>query len=280
MIMAAFVVLLLFNAVTANSGEMIYKAEGGEVVLTPGSVAHPIDNMMWKHDTDIAVLWDGEETQAYRQFEGHGVLNTTTGTLTLTGLTQIHSGSYIAEVNGRVTNTAQLQVISPVTKPVVSTWCDPAMTHCILTCEGNATDSGPLSYRWQASGKVWCSTNMCNITKDMKEWLFMCTLENPVGAITSNPVINPLIKRNWMFTLMCLIPLAGGILVVCVLFFRHKHRKERTYMISNGGGALQNVESVACKDNNNATETPLDEVTVTTSHEQTNGQKTIHEEQN
>ncbi|XP_070849971.1 uncharacterized protein [Chaetodon trifascialis] len=286
--MAASVVLLLFAAVTANSGETIYKAEDDEVVLTPGSVADPITTMMWKHDADIAVLWDGEETQAYRQFEGHGVLNTTTGTLTLTGLNLNHSGSYTAEVNGQVVNMAQLQVISPVSKPAVSTWCDPAMTHCSFTCEGNATNSGPLSYRWQASDGVLCSTNVCNITKDVKELLLVCTLENPVSNITSDPVLNPLAKRNRMFTLTCLIPLAGGILVLCFLFFSHKRGegtnvngtvKERTYVFSNGGDALQSEESVVCKGNNNVTETADDEIMPTTSHQQTNNQQAIHEEQ-
>ncbi|XP_041822440.1 uncharacterized protein LOC121627554 [Chelmon rostratus] len=244
----ALIVLLFLTAVRANSGEVAYKAEGDTCFLTPGSTK-PITHIMWKHGADIALQWDGEDTYTYRQFEGRSSLNTSTGELAIIGLTQDDSGNYTAEVNGQVTSTTQLQVISPVSKPSISTWCDPQMTYCILTCDGNTTAAEPITCSWQAGDKVLTSTNKLNITKDTKEPLFKCVLTNPVSSSESDAVPNPLSTRNRMFTLTLLVPLAV-IVLVCILYCIYKriNGRESDGTAEEKSVMLQNVRRASPQD--------------------------------
>ncbi|CAK6984762.1 uncharacterized protein LOC128354439 isoform X2, partial [Scomber scombrus] len=143
--------------------EPIYRKIGGEVVLTPNSVVNPIASITWKHGPDIAMEWYGRQTESYRQFKDHGSLNTSTGVMTITGLTRDLSGIYTVDINGKETSKTQLHVISPVPKPTISVLCE--MTHCVFSCDGNITGAEPVTYWWTAGEKRWTSTDKHKITK-------------------------------------------------------------------------------------------------------------------
>uniref|UniRef100_A0A4W6DM52 Ig-like domain-containing protein n=1 Tax=Lates calcarifer TaxID=8187 RepID=A0A4W6DM52_LATCA len=128
----------------------VYEKVGGTAVLSPGSVTGPITNIMWKHDTDIAMGWFDGETEAYRQFKERGSLNASTGNLTITRLTRNDSGIYTSEINNKITSKTQLRVISPVSKPTISVQCDDQRTHCNWTCAGATEDAEPITYNWVA----------------------------------------------------------------------------------------------------------------------------------
>ncbi|XP_042369071.1 lymphocyte function-associated antigen 3-like isoform X2 [Plectropomus leopardus] len=231
LVCVTLIVFLTRTAVIADSEEPIYKAVGDKVVLKPSpSVIDPTDpitSVMWKHGRDIAAEWYGGEAFSYRHFKGRCSLNSSTGALTIAGLTRNDSGSYTAEINNRGTNATQLQVISPVSKPTVSTWCDAAMTYCVFTCEGNATEAEPISYIWGASDLLWYpSPNTYRITKEEKERSFYCMLDNPVSSRSSEFVPNPFFRRKPNWPLILLILLAACILLVCVIFITHKCKEE------------------------------------------------------
>uniref|UniRef100_A0A4W6DL32 Ig-like domain-containing protein n=1 Tax=Lates calcarifer TaxID=8187 RepID=A0A4W6DL32_LATCA len=114
-----------------------YFKVGGTAVLSPGSVTGPITNIMWKHDTDIAMGWFDGETEAYRQFKERGSLNASTGNLTITRLTRNDSGIYTSEINNKITSKTQLR-------------CDDQRTHCNWTCAGATEDAEPITYNWVA----------------------------------------------------------------------------------------------------------------------------------
>lgn len=48
----------------------MYKKVGDEIVLKPGSAFVSGASITWKHGPDIAMEWDGDTVEAYRQFEG------------------------------------------------------------------------------------------------------------------------------------------------------------------------------------------------------------------
>ncbi|XP_044044655.1 uncharacterized protein LOC122872452 isoform X3 [Siniperca chuatsi] len=225
--------------VTPNS---VYKAVGDKVVLTADPVAGPITAITWKHGPDIAMDWYKGSLNSYRQFKDRGMLNSSTGALTITGLTRSDSGIYTAEINQHEgASLTQLLVISPVSKPSVSTWCDPQKTYCVFTCKGNTTDAEPITYKWGGGDTFRESTNVHNITKEEKEPSFRCMLVNPVSSENSDPVVNPFTTRNRTWTLTCLIALVG--VSVCVFLFIYKCRKgkdvegtpqERSVMLPGG----------------------------------------------
>lgn len=122
-------------------------------------------------------------------FVDRGVLNTSTGALTIKGLARDDSGSYTPEINDKVKATKELRVIcewrktwmksgertgmvwlsllvfslslsARVSKPSLSRQCDAENKYCVFTCEGNTTDAEPITFRWRASDYVFESSNV------------------------------------------------------------------------------------------------------------------------
>ncbi|XP_067439897.1 carcinoembryonic antigen-related cell adhesion molecule 1-like [Thunnus thynnus] len=186
---------LFCTAVTISAKKTLYGRIGDKAVLTSDSVVNPITSIEWKHGPDLAMEWYGGETSAYRHFKDRGMLNISNGALTITGLTPGNSGSYTVEINNKVTSNTQLLVISPVSKPTLSLWCEPEMTYCVLTCNGNTTGAEPVTYWWTSDVTTWSSTKEHNITKEEKELCFSCAFENPVSSSSSEKVFNPFNKE-------------------------------------------------------------------------------------
>ncbi|XP_067439890.1 uncharacterized protein [Thunnus thynnus] len=209
---------LFWIAVRVSARDPLYRKIGDKAVLTSDSVVNPITSIEWKHGPDLAMEWYGDETFSYRHFKDRGSLNTSTGALTITGLTPDDSGNYTVEINNKVTSKTELLVISPVSKPTLSEWC--TGTYCVLTCNGNTTDAEPVTYWWTSGDTTWSSTKEHKITMVEKElWLswFSCAFENPVSNINSEKVFNPFIRNQLIFMAILL-------LVVCIIIitFRRK----------------------------------------------------------
>ncbi|XP_051283184.1 CD48 antigen [Dicentrarchus labrax] len=184
-------VLLAF--VFADSEKTVYKKVGDEVVLNPDTTIVPT-SILWKKLPDIAIEWDGESVEAFREFKGRSSLNISNGEMTITRLTREDSGHYIPEINSVVSSATHLIVISPVPTPTIIKSCDGSESRCTLTCDGNTTDAVPVTYKWKSDDKVLTgSSKDQHIAKedssDIKE--FSCELENPVSQESSQPIPNP-----------------------------------------------------------------------------------------
>ncbi|XP_037618316.1 T-lymphocyte surface antigen Ly-9-like isoform X2 [Sebastes umbrosus] len=184
---------VLLAVVSADPVKKVYKKVGDKIVLKPDTVPVKIP-IIWKEGNNIAMQWEGMETDSYRQFLVRGSLNTSSGEMTITGLTRNDSGLYTPEINDVVQNTTHLIVISPVPKPTVSESCDDEKTSCTLTCDGDTTDAEPVTYRWKSGDTVTASTKEHRITKNDSSSIseFICELENPVSQESSLPVPNRL----------------------------------------------------------------------------------------
>ncbi|XP_044044534.1 uncharacterized protein LOC122872403 isoform X2 [Siniperca chuatsi] len=154
-------VCCLLAAVSADSEIILYKRVGDEVVLKPE----------------------------------RGSLNTSSGEMTITGLTQDDSGVYTPEINNKKASPTHLIVIFPVPVPTVIKSCDDEKTSCTLTCYGETTENtGTVTYRWKLGDKVLTnSSKEQHITKENSSNIneFSCELENPVSQESSQPLPNP-----------------------------------------------------------------------------------------
>ncbi|XP_077958591.1 uncharacterized protein LOC120820306 isoform X2 [Gasterosteus aculeatus] len=214
----------LFLSVTLNADGLVYKAVGDTVVLTAVSQEKHITSIQWKQVPDIAAEWSGGLTTYYSHFKGRSALDVSTGALTIMGLTADHSGTYTAEINYNIANSLELLVISSVSKPNISTWCDPDMTSCNLTCEGHIMGAEPVTFSWRLPGGFVNSTKVLTITMDKTETSYSCIVENPVSREESAAITDPFRqKRNRMGILLCIILLAAVIGIV--LIFKFKSRK-------------------------------------------------------
>uniref|UniRef100_UPI0037E7CF2E uncharacterized protein isoform X4 n=1 Tax=Semicossyphus pulcher TaxID=241346 RepID=UPI0037E7CF2E len=218
------------------SAETVFKARGDEVVLTPTDKAPTIDNIEWKHGDHIAAeLYDGK-TKCFGQFKGRCTLNDVTGELTITGLTVKDNGLYTLKINDKDTNTKiQLNVISPVSKPTISKSCNPEMTYCDLTCEGNTTDAEPITYKWVAGHFVGPSSRVFNITKDMEEDSFSCIMVDPLGREErSESIPNPFKTSGvleWWEILIIIAVAAVILLIPCIIVIYKKRMCIRQRMV-------------------------------------------------
>uniref|UniRef100_UPI0037E71EB4 junctional adhesion molecule A-like isoform X2 n=1 Tax=Semicossyphus pulcher TaxID=241346 RepID=UPI0037E71EB4 len=223
--LALFVALLCSTARTDNA---LYKAKGDEVVLMPTDKAPPFPNIEWKHGNDIAAeLYDGK-TECFRQFKGRCTLNDVTGELTITGLTVKDNGLYTLQIDNKYTNTKiQLNVMSPVSKPTISKSCNPEMTYCDLTCDGNTTDAEPITYIWVAGDSVGPLSRVFKITKDMKEDSFRCILVNPVSEAHSESITNPFKSSalNWLLISIVINAVLAAAVILLIGLFILKRRK-------------------------------------------------------
>ncbi|XP_037333718.2 uncharacterized protein LOC119221752 isoform X2 [Pungitius pungitius] len=186
---AAGFMCALLAAVCAGSEITVYRKPGDEVVLNPGVFSVP-SSIQWKRGDHLVALWDGEDTEIFRQFRARGSLNTSSGEMTITGLTRNESGVYKSEISGLIGSTIHLIVIPPVPKPTVSQRCDSERTSCTLRCDGDAADAAPVNYTW-TPGDAAASKEL-RLTKGssgVRE--FRCELRNPVSRESSDPAPNP-----------------------------------------------------------------------------------------
>ncbi|XP_019746810.1 carcinoembryonic antigen-related cell adhesion molecule 21 [Hippocampus comes] len=208
----------------------VYKKVGDDVVLRPDAVpdTSPLTSILWKHGYDIAIQWDTEGVEAFRQFKDRATLNNVNGELTIMGLTQNDSGTYTPEINFVSATQTHLAVILPVPQPTVLTSCDDERTICTLTCAGNTTGAKPVTYTWKFGDSVETNSSMKHIIqKDTSSaGEFMCELQNPVSIKSSLSTRSPFfteseagLKVNTGLTVfICLLT----VVVVLVLF--HKFR--------------------------------------------------------
>ncbi|XP_028325606.1 uncharacterized protein LOC114477476 [Gouania willdenowi] len=192
--------LCVWTAVVCAQAEVIGQI-GGEVVLSPPPVSRSIISITWRKGGDLAIEWEEKTTMdKYRQFQERGHLNTTTGEMTITGLTWADGGDYTVEINGVMEKPVHLKLISAVPKPVITESCDEQVTICNLTCDGNTTGAELLAYTWKSDGGQIMAASQRNfiITKEFHSKVreFSCQMENRFGIESSQPIRNPLFSAE------------------------------------------------------------------------------------
>ncbi|XP_035006236.1 uncharacterized protein LOC118103420 isoform X2 [Hippoglossus stenolepis] len=226
----------LLALVSSQAELKLQKKVGDDVVLSPGSgsVTGSITKIIWKDGLNIAVQWEAADSDVtyYRHFKERGSLNTSSGAMTIRGLTQNDSKLYTPEINSVMATPTLLTVLAPVPVPTVTTSCNEEKSSCTLTCDGNVKDVKLVIYNWKSD-----DVQLTNSSKDhhvekenslsVKE--FSCELENPVSRESSEPIANPFItdttKAEWKLNintgLIVFISLLGAVLLL-VLVHRWK----------------------------------------------------------
>ncbi|XP_041638430.1 uncharacterized protein LOC121506663 isoform X1 [Cheilinus undulatus] len=231
---------LFFFSVSPNDADLVYRAEGEDVILRPPPMTGAIQHIEWKHNNNnTAAEWSGNEVHCLGQFEGRCEVNTETGALTVKGLKLTDSGNYTPEINGEDFSKIELSVISRVAKPSVNMSCNIEMTNCNLTCEGNTADAEPITYKWFVDDVEGPSGQKFLLTEFFTEHSYRCLMMNPVSNETSESITNPVFicgkpfieqERNWPVSILVPVAVVGLIFLLIVILFAvfiYKHIRER-----------------------------------------------------
>uniref|UniRef100_A0A3Q2EGX5 Ig-like domain-containing protein n=1 Tax=Cyprinodon variegatus TaxID=28743 RepID=A0A3Q2EGX5_CYPVA len=123
---------------------------GGSIDLNPGPISETIKSATWKHNNlQINIIHD---VFIWILLPGRCDFDKTSGSLTINNLTLEDRGSYTPEINNKVLEKKELQVI-------ISMKYNHEKTSCSLTCEAQVTaDLEPVTYKWK-TGDRELSTN-------------------------------------------------------------------------------------------------------------------------
>uniref|UniRef100_A0A3B4WQJ5 Ig-like domain-containing protein n=1 Tax=Seriola lalandi dorsalis TaxID=1841481 RepID=A0A3B4WQJ5_SERLL len=191
----------LFLAVVSTQSEIIlFMKEGDEVVLKPNSsVNKPITSIVWKDGSNLAIQWDQSDPDItyFRHFKERCSLNTSSGEVTITGVTRDYDAVYTPNINEVQGTQIVLRVISPVPVPTVTESCNDKMTSCTFTCDGNITGVEEVTYKWKSDDTILAiSSKEHKVEKEKSQTMkeFSCEMHNPVSQESSKPIPNPFIE--------------------------------------------------------------------------------------
>lgn len=211
-------VCVFLAAVSAHSGEVLYKKVGDDVVLKPFPTSEPITGILWKRDGNLAAHWNVPDTEVdvYGLFKVRCSVNISSGELTITELMKDDSGSYEVEINNKEAGSTNLIVLFPVPKPSVMKGCETGGAGCALLCSGNTTGAEPVNYKWNFGATERETSVSREDSSSFKD--FSCEMQNPVSQESSDPVFNPLFEEPTSVETSGNVNISTGVTVfVCLL---------------------------------------------------------------
>ncbi|CAK6953972.1 CD48 antigen-like [Scomber scombrus] len=164
----------------------IYALKGKEVKIIPTIPGQP-DDILWKHNGNKVVEFNGQEQQAYRPYEDRLTLDWHGAELSINQLTFEDSGSYELEtVLNKVFKRSfyKLEVIDKVAKPTIS--CQMInVTQATLMCSAKSSlPQSLMKIEWSSHGIVRPGPNLTISLGDDDE-VYSCDVSNPLTKDTA-----------------------------------------------------------------------------------------------
>nr|XP_020462360.1 uncharacterized protein LOC109963828 [Monopterus albus] len=224
-----------------------YVKVGGSLELRPQPEQTAITSIVWRHNGDLVAEWVDKESPLtyWGSFKGRTTLNTTTGRLEIRNMGKNDTGLFTVEINNKVqSDRYPAKVVKEVSKPTVLVKplaCSPALESCVLSCDGDTTETGPVDYYWKFGDGGWKQREKditINKTEEMQSAKTVsCRMKNLAGEKDSDPVENPFFKEpngsvglGVGLFLLSVVVLAGGV----VGYWKRESIKELVCPHNNG----------------------------------------------
>ncbi|GLD73780.1 uncharacterized protein AKAME5_002510500 [Lates japonicus] len=186
--------------------------------MTP-STSNPITSLVWKRDGNLVAEWMNSEIKFNETYKGRTTLNTTTGELGITDVHRSDRGLYTVEINGHIYDIEWIVIVlEEVPEPEVLARplaCSFNSDNCNLTCYGNTTGAGTVTYSWREDGGEWKEGERDKTIVNNEELksvkTFYCQMNNNVSVKESEPYPNPFFQGKpptWVIVLAILLPMA------------------------------------------------------------------------
>ncbi|XP_056245278.1 fibrous sheath CABYR-binding protein-like isoform X2 [Seriola aureovittata] len=186
-----FLACCILTSYLVSGQTLTYHLQGETIHLKPHITGHP-DNILWKHNGNKVVEFDGKEEEVYSQFQNRVTLDWVSAELNLTDVRYDDSGEYELEI---FINKAlkkihyKLEVIGKVPKPTVS--CDMNNgslntdgTQATLTC--SADPQSLMSYEWDSQGiKLPGPKLTISLGDEHDDKMYTCTVRNRLTIETT-----------------------------------------------------------------------------------------------
>ncbi|XP_039674964.1 uncharacterized protein LOC120570610 isoform X2 [Perca fluviatilis] len=187
-----FLVYFIFPSCLVAGQSPKYALKGQEFFLKPDVAGHP-DGILWKHNGNKVVEFNGNEQHVYTPYENRITLDWVSAELSITELRFEDSGDYELEieVNKEVYRSIyKLQVIDKVAKPTIS---------CKMSNGSSSNSSGQLvcsaeprqpqslmKFEWRTHGGVQPGPELTiSLGEEHDDDVHGCSVSNPLSNETA-----------------------------------------------------------------------------------------------
>ncbi|XP_075896040.1 SLAM family member 5-like [Nelusetta ayraudi] len=178
--------LIFFCLGTVQS--VIYKLKGQQIQWVPVATEPP-NEILWNHNGNKVVEFDGNVEKVYGSYEGRVTLNRQTAQLQINDLRLEDSGKYDSEIylQGKWLETSfELKVIENVGKPTItcqmSPDCSSKMSAVLLCIEDLSQAPSPLKFEWISGGKVQPGKQLTiSLGGELNTQQYICQVSNPLS---------------------------------------------------------------------------------------------------
>ncbi|KAK6309759.1 hypothetical protein J4Q44_G00196400 [Coregonus suidteri] len=132
-----------------------------------------IEDILWKHNGNKVVVFDGSQNRDYGRYKHRIILDWHTGELTISGLTDADSGSYLLEgvMNGKLQDSHHdIKVIENMDRTLLCSADLQPLTQFIWRSPGRSESPGP---------KLFIPGG------ENQESVYTCVVKNPVSEKTA-----------------------------------------------------------------------------------------------
>ncbi|XP_028447113.1 uncharacterized protein DDB_G0290685 [Perca flavescens] len=187
-----FLIYFIFPSCLVAGQSPKYALKGQEFFLKPDVAGHP-DGILWKHNGNKVVEFNGNEQHVYNPYENRITLDWISAELSITELRFEDSGDYELEieVNKEVYRSIyKLEVIDKVAKPTIS---------CKMSSGSSSNSSGQLvcsaeprqpqslmKFEWRTHGGVQPGPELTiSLGEEHDDDVHSCSVSNPLSNETA-----------------------------------------------------------------------------------------------
>ncbi|XP_055360782.1 protein starmaker isoform X2 [Betta splendens] len=180
-----YFVLCLVCSCSVSGQSLTYGLMGLKVTLKPDvtGTKQP-DEILWKHNGNKVVEFDGRKQQEFSLFENRVTLDWISAELSITGLRLDDSGEYDLEVYANKVlkrQTLNLEVLEKLAKPNITCETSNDGEEATLTCSVESTQPQNLMYEWIYHGPgQWLTVPLSD-----KSTEYTCIVRNRLSNATA-----------------------------------------------------------------------------------------------
>ncbi|XP_072253061.1 lymphocyte function-associated antigen 3-like [Leuresthes tenuis] len=202
----------------------------GQSIMFNADITTSPEQILWKHDGNKVVEFDGNQEQLYGSYVNRAILDWVSADLEIDQLRYEDSGTYELEVFTKTKldrSIYKLEVVDKVPEPTITcemnkgSSSDESGNQATLTCSAELRHSPSLTkFEWSSNGNVQIGRNLTiSLGDEHDNEVYSCTVSNPLtkeSAVFTAKECYPDEDSSTALIALILIPILLGL---AILFF-------------------------------------------------------------